>query len=400
MDPEEVKRFTNIYRKSLLEDVIPFWQHYSPDWEKGGYFTCLDAEGNVFDQDKFVWLQARQVWTFSMLFIQLEARSEWLEIARLGVDFLDKYAFDEQGDCFFALDRNGQPLVKAYNIFSDCFMAMAYARYGQAAQKSWFIHRSKQIFQSILERKGNPKGVYNKQVTENRPLKNFALPMILCNLSLELENVLPSDTVEKTIDDCLDEIMNDFLDDKKGIIYENVLHDGTRSDSFDGRLINPGHGIEACWFLMDVAERRGDSILLKKCVNICLSLLEYGWDKEFDGIFYFLDVDGHPPQQLEWDQKLWWVHLEALVALSKAYRLTGDPRCVRWFKRLHDYTWEHFRDPQGGMEWYGYLNRQGQVLLKLKGGKWKGCFHVPRALYLCMQEFDKLSRPAQQIKTA
>ena len=28
-----------------------------------------------------------------------------------------------------------------------------------------------------------------------------------------------------------------------------------------------------------------------------------------------------------------------------------------------------------------YLNRRGEVLLPLKGGKWKGCFHVPRGLY-------------------
>lgn len=32
-------------------------------------------------------------------------------------------------------------------------------------------------------------------------------------------------------------------------------------------------------------------------------------------------------------------------------------------------------------EWFGYLNRRGEVLLPLKGGKWKGCFHVPRGLY-------------------
>jgi N-acylglucosamine 2-epimerase len=30
-------------------------------------------------------------------------------------------------------------------------------------------------------------------------------------------------------------------------------------------------------------------------------------------------------------------------------------------------------------------------LLNLKGGKWKGCFHVPRALYLCWRQFEALS---------
>ncbi len=103
-----------------------------------------------------------------------------------------------------------------------------------------------------------------------------------------------------------------------------------------------------------------------------------------------MDAQGHPPQQLEWDQKLWWVHLETLVALAMAYRLTGRKDCWAWYQKVHDYTWEHFSDPDHG-EWYGYLNRRGEVLLPLRGGKWKGCFHVPRALYLCWQQFEQLN---------
>ena len=86
---------------------------------------------------------------------------------------------------------------------------------------------------------------------------------------------------------------------------------------------------------------------------------------------------------------LWWVHLEALVALSMGYRLTQNEACWTWYQTLHDYTWSHFADPEYG-EWFGYLNRRGEVLLNLKGGKWKGCFHVPRALYLCWQQFETL----------
>ncbi|MCB0664399.1 MAG: AGE family epimerase/isomerase, partial [Saprospiraceae bacterium] len=60
--------YRDLYKKNLLEDVIPFWENYSLDWEHGGYFTCLDQTGQVYDTDKFTWLQARQVWTFSMLY--------------------------------------------------------------------------------------------------------------------------------------------------------------------------------------------------------------------------------------------------------------------------------------------------------------------------------------------
>ena len=104
-----------------------------------------------------------------------------------------------------------------------------------------------------------------------------------------------------------------------------------------------------------------------------------------------MDSDGHPPQQLEWDQKLWWVHVETLVALSMGFRLTGRSECWDWYEKVHDYTWSKFKDPDHP-EWFGYLNRQGEVLLNLKGGKWKGCFHIPRSMLLCWQEFDRLAQ--------
>ena len=84
--------------------------------------------------------------------------------------------------------------------------------------------------------------------------------------------------------------------------------------------------------------------------------LEYGWDKEYEGIFYFMDRLGHPVQQLEWDQKLWWVHIETLITLLKGYQMTGSEN-LKWFDIVHRYTWEHFKDDKFG-EWFGYLNRR------------------------------------------
>ena len=94
-------------------------------------------------------------------------------------------------------------------------------------------------------------------------------------------------------------------------------------------------------------------------------------------------------QKLAWDQKLWWVHLESAICMIKGYQLTGNEKCLDWFLKLHDYMWTHFKD-QEYPEWYGYLNRRGEVLLTLKGGKWKGCFHVPRGLYQIWQILETL----------
>jgi N-acylglucosamine 2-epimerase len=214
--------------------------------------------------------------------------------------------------------------------------------------------------------------------------------MILCNLSLEIEHLLDRSFVDETIDRCIHEVMEVFYDRETGLIRENVNTDGSFSDSFEGRLINPGHGIEAMWFIMDLAVRNNSRDLLERAVRITLDILNYSWDNEYGGIFYFMDIKGKPVQQLEWDQKLWWVHMETLISLIKAYYHTREPECLRWFKTLHEYTWTHFPDPAYG-EWYGYLNRRGEVLLPLKGGKWKGCFHVPRGLYQVWRILEKLS---------
>ncbi|GAB4019961.1 n-acyl-d-glucosamine 2-epimerase [Spirosoma koreense] len=382
------------YRDNLLNDVLPFWQRFSPDRQYGGFFTCLDREGNVYDTDKFIWLQARQVWTFSMLHnrastLPAEWRADWLGMAEHGADFLRKFGRARNGNWYFSLTRDGQPLVQPYNIFSDCFATMAFGQLSLATGNDEYGHIAESTFRQILARRDNPKGTWNKAVAGTRPLKNFALPMILCNLALEIEHLLDRPLVEKTIDECIHEVMTVFFDPALGLIRENVTPEGRVSDSFEGRLLNPGHAIEAMWFIMDLAGRRKDRTLLERAVQITVDTLNYAWDNDFGGILYFMDANGHPPQQLEWDQKLWWVHIETLISLLKGYQLTGNQACWEWFERVHAYTWSHFPDPVHG-EWFGYLNRQGETLLPLKGGKWKGCFHVPRGLYQCWNVLEKI----------
>jgi N-acylglucosamine 2-epimerase len=382
---------SKLYKSELLENVIPFWERNSLDREFGGYYTCLDRYGRVFDTDKFMWLQGRQVWMFSTLFNSVEKRSSWLDIALHGAEFMKKYGRDNEGNWYFALTREGKPLVQPYNIFSDCFATMAFGQLHRATGRDEYGDVAKQTFSSILKRFDNPKGKYSKQFPGTRPLKNFALPMIISNLALEIEPLLEPQLIEEVIGHCIHEVMEVFYDSESGLILENVSSDGQFSDSFEGRLLNPGHAIEAMWFIMNLAERGNNSSLLAKAVDTTIKVLEYGWDEKYEGIFYFLDIKGNPPQQLEWDQKLWWVHIETLVALVKGYYYTGNPKCAEWFDRVHRYTWSHFPDPEFG-EWFGYLNRQGEVLLPLKGGKWKGCFHVPRGLFHIWQTIELLDR--------
>ena len=386
----DFKQISSRYKRELLENCLPFWLEHSQDKEYGGYFSCLNRDGSVYDTDKFIWLQGREVWMFAMLYNNVEKNQQWLDCAIQGAEFLKKYGHDENWDFYFSLDRKGNPLVQPYNIFSNTFACMAFAQLAKATGNDEYALIARRIFGRILERRSNPKGQWCKAYPGTRPMKDFALPMIICNMALEIEDILEDKSVlEQTIDTCLHEVFDVFYQPELGCMLENVSSvDGAPVDCFEGREINPGHDLEALWFMMNLGVRRGDKALIEKCVEIALRVIERGWDKEFGGIYYFLDAKGVPQQKLEWDQKLWWVHIESAIAMLKGYQLTGNEKCLDWFLKLDAYLWNNFKDKEYP-EWFGYLNRRGEVLLPLKGGKWKGCFHVPRGLYQIWQLAEK-----------
>ena len=386
----DFKKLASKYKTELLDSVLPFWLNNSIDKEYGGYFSCLDRDGSVYDTDKFIWLQGREVWLFSMLCNKLGKKQEWLDAAIQGAEFLKKYGHNGDYDFYFSLTREGKPLVEPYNIFSNTFACMAFAQLAKATGSEEYAEIARRIFKRILERRGNPKGKWSKAVPGTRPMKDFALPMIICNMALEVEDIINDpQQLEKTIDECLHEVLDVFYQPDLGCMLENVSSlDNSRLDCFEGREINPGHNLEALWFMMNLGIRRNDKALVNKCVEISLSVIERGWDKEYGGIFYFLDSKGAPQQKLEWDQKLWWVHIESAIAMIKGYQLTGNKKCLEWFEKLDEYMWSRFKDPLHP-EWFGYLNRRGEMLLPLKGGKWKGCFHVPRGLFEIWQILEK-----------
>lgn len=381
MTGKEFELLSQKYNNELYCSVLPFWLEKSQDKEYGGYFTCLERDGSVFDTDKFVWLQGREIWMFAMLYNKVEKNPDWLSCARQGAEFLEKYGHDGNYDFYFSLTREGKPLIYPYNIFSNTFACMAFAQLAVATGDGHYAEIARKTFARILERRSNPKGVWSKSVPGTRPMKDFALPMIICNMALEVEPIIEDkDLLESTIQEALHEVFDVFYQPDLGVMVENLAPDGTLLDCFEGRKVNPGHDLEALWFMMNLGTRLGRQDIIDKSMEIALNVIDFGWDKEYGGIFYFMDRKGHPTQELEWDQKLWWVHIESAITMIKGYQLTGNQKALDWFLKLDEYLWSRFKDPEYP-EWFGYLNRRGEVLLPLKGGKWKGCFHVPRGLY-------------------
>jgi N-acylglucosamine 2-epimerase len=383
MEQPRIDQLRKQYQAALLDDIIPFWLKHGLDREYGGFLHCLDRDGSVFNTDKNIWINCRGgVWIFAKLYNEVEPRQEWLQAATSAMDFVMKYAFDWDGRMFFSVTRDGRPLRKRRYLFSEIFGVIACTEYFRATGDERYLQRARDTYRLMINYYRAPGALPPKIIPQTRRVKSHAMPMILVATTQELRKVDSDPLYTEVVDDALYQILNHFWREDEGILLENVGLDGERLDSPEGRLINPGHAIESAWFIMHEGRERQDASLIQAGLKILESSLEWGWDKEYGGILYFLDVKGKPPEQLEWDQKLWWPHSEALYATLLAYHLTGEGKYLDWFEKVHEWTFSHFPDPEYG-EWFAYLHRDGSVLLPLKGGNWKGFFHVPRALLLC-----------------
>ena len=368
------------YQDELYNSVIPFWEQHSIDHEYGGYFTFLDRDGSIYDTQKYMWMQWRNVYMFASLAKEHPAESQWFDYAKQGYDFLVKNGKNEEGKYYFALNQQGEPIIAPYNIYSQAFATMGAAAMYDTTQEMQYKDEALANMEIYLETLTNPKGQWNKSLKANQQWQEHGHYMILANLGRVLEDCVQCSLYSSEIDKAVRKVLSKFWNPDMQILFENITpQDEIDLNSCAGRHINPGHGLESMWFMLEYAERTGSQAIITEAVHIIKSLLRFGWDAEFGGLFYFMDAMNKPHLELQWDMKLWWVHCEAILAILYGYKLTQDPELLKWFGLVNDWTWNHFPDPEYG-EWFGYLNRQGKPTHMLKGGKWKTFFHLPRFL--------------------
>ncbi len=380
-----MQRYAQRYRQELLESVIPFWLRHSLDREFGGYFTCLDREGEIYDTRKYVWLQGRGAWTFSKLYNEVEKRQEWLDAARSIVDFLRRHAFDPKGRCYFSLTREGLPAFYQRKPYAAVFVVLGLLEYAKATGDKLYRREAIELFWRIHGWIEKPS-LLGRPALDGAPhMTQLADALVLVSMAMEIAAVDSDPRYKRVIADCLDGAFAHY-DPARRIFLENAGPGITALP--EGRLFCPGDSIETAWFLLHALEFHPNEERKAALLDSIERALELGWDKHSGGLYYFMDIEGLPTLQLESSMKLWWPHTEAIYALILAWSLTGEDRWARWLERVDRYAFLHFSDTKHG-EWFGYCDRQGNLTHTLKGNNYKGCFHVPRALLLSVQRIER-----------
>ena len=388
MDRTRLEQLRDVYRDGLLNDTLPFWTKHSVDREHGGFMFCLDRDGAVVDTDKGVWQQCRFTWLLAALYNTVEPREEWLALARHGVEFIRQHCFDTDGRMLFQVTRRGAPLRQRRYLFTESFGAIALAAYARASGDERAASQARELFRLMIRFNSTPGLIPPKVDPATRPSKSLAVPMITLITARILRDDIGDTFAAEWIDRSIDEIRSDFVKPDLEVVMETVGPKGQIIDHFDGRTLNPGHALEAAWFLLDEAWHRGQDEGLQ---DLGMSMVDWmwkrGWDEEHGGILYYRDLHGLPVQEYWHDMKFWWPHNEAILATLLAYRATGSKTHADRHQLVHDWAHHHFADPEHG-EWFGYLHRDGRRSSSLKGNLWKGPFHLPRMQLVAWQVIE------------
>ncbi|HRO84760.1 MAG TPA: AGE family epimerase/isomerase [Niabella sp.] len=385
---ESLIALKNFYSNQLLNDTVPFWFPRSYDTGHGGFLLMCDADGTLIDDDKAVWIQGRATWLLATLYNTVGQKPEWLEGAKLGYEFLNKYCFDSDGQMFFHVTRDGQPIRKRRYYFSETFYVIAAAAYSKASGDEQAAENARRVFGECIAYASGEKKLPPK-FTGTRPSKGIGVPMIMMNTAQQLRETIGDPRCDEWIDRWIHEIETYFVKDDIRCVMEQVAPDGSIIDHIDGRTLNPGHAIEGAWFILHEAmHRNNDPHLIGLGCRMLDYMWERGWDTEHGGILYFRDVYHKPVQEYWQDMKFWWPHNETIIATLLAYLITGNQKYADWHKLVHDWAYSRFHDKEHG-EWFGYLHRDGRIAQTAKGNLFKGPFHLPRQEWYCVQILDK-----------
>ncbi len=400
MDKALLTKYRDTFRSELFDNVLPFWLKYGFDKKYGGINTCLDRKGQLFSEEKSVWMQGRGGWTLAHVCKDFGAGSEYAEMAESALRFAKEHCIDPaDGRMYFLVGVDGTPIRKRRYDFSEYFYIMANAEYYGLTGERKYLEEARKYHKLVVDIYNDPANdpfkITPKFLPTAQPMRAMISDEVLMLVTRTLRVNDPERrdeymALERKL--ALD-IPKYYYKEDLGAFLEGVAPDGSYvSNTSGGRRIDPGHCMEVCWGLQRASEELGLPELLDAAEKAFDSGLKFGWDKEYGGLFCFVDAGGYPPQAYEHDMKLWWSHCEAIISSIKLFRATGKKKYADWFVTFTSYAFEHFRDAEYG-EWYGYLRRDGKPTEPAaKGNVFKGPFHVPRMYSEVLAELEGLCR--------
>ena len=302
------------------------------DLEHGGIIASLDRDGTVVDTDKGVWQQGRFTWLLGELYNNVEPRAEWLELAKHGVDFIDRHCFDPaDGRMWFHVTREGRPIRKRrYAPSARALPRSPTANWPRRPATQSYAEKARRAFQSFIDHNFDPQDAAAK--------------------------------IHRHATDARHRVPDDHDRHRPGVARFDWLGRGRRVD-------RPQHRRRSREFHLkpDIRVRDGDGRARRRNHRPLRRSDAQSGPRDRRGLVHHvgreasrtmttrrnglpdarLDVGaglgqrvrrhplfhrchGRPVQEYWHDMKFWWPHNEAIIATLLAFHLTGDPKYADW----------------------------------------------------------------------
>lgn len=378
-----------ILERELEGHIMRFWRRHGFDAEHDGLLNCIDEVGNILSTEKFMWSQTRGLWTFSTM-ARRGGNFDDRRLADSLYRFCEKHGRNERGEWIYRVTREGQPLPNPPSISTDGFALMGLTAYHQLTGAAGCRQLLRATADSVMARLAVPGSydIFPYQLPAG--VKCHGIAMLFSLALWDAGRELQDESMMRMSVAFADDILANFVSPGDRAVLEFIKLDNSRIDGPLGRVCLPGHAMESMWALILVYRAAGRTEMLARCVEIIRWHIELGWDREFGGVNLAIDLDGNAPAWRFPDYKPWWTSVETMYALLLAYQVSGEPWCLEWYERVHNYAFSHYPVRPNG-EWRNRLNREGQPTADIIGLPVKDPFHLPRALILSLDVLREMA---------
>ncbi len=386
----------NQCRELLMSSVVDFYLPACVDANGGGYFQDLGPENKFVGNERFLTLQARQLWLFSTLAVHNIRREESLAAAKHGYEFIVAKHFDaEHGGYFSQVRSDGKVLDRRKHVYLNAFVIYALVEYYRATHERLVLNQAMELLQSLEQHAYDKQhGGYReffyadwKEISDPKEAGYVgAIGVKTYNTHLHIMEAFTS-LYRETKDPLVGRRLLELID----IHVKTVRHPDYRCniDAWhpDWTIVNEprnlrasyGHDVECAWLVLDAVEALGLDVAAYRdwAVRLCDYSIDHGYDTQHHGFFY----SGNLGQDADDRKKEWWPQAEAMVSMLTMHELTGDVRYRRYFDETFDFVQKHQIAPGGS--WWATLRPDGSLgSNRTKTSMWQGGYHTGRALLL------------------
>ena len=126
MNKEYFENLLSFYEKEL-DNTLDFWYNHGYDKVNGGFYTCLERNGDVYDTDKAVWAQGRGLWVFAKAYNFIKKDERYLKAALHAYEFIKNNCYDSDNRMWFTVTGEGTGIQKRRYWFSESFAVVGSA---------------------------------------------------------------------------------------------------------------------------------------------------------------------------------------------------------------------------------------------------------------------------------